>query len=271
MGAVSSNSNRREQIRRQREAEARAQRTRRFIAIAAGLIALALVGILVYALVAGPNARQTTNPAGTSTTPTTPLAAQLTPAGASTDKNAIVVAHGRPGTPTVTLYLDYQCPNCRSFEEGFGAMLADTAKAGDWTLQYKTMTFMDNNLQNTASTRAALAASCAADTEQYEAYHQQVYGHQALQEVRGSEGYSDVLLRETIPAAVGITGDALTTFRACYDGRATQDFVAQVDASAKADKVTGTPTLAVNGKKVDFNQVKPFTPDGLKAYLLANA
>lgn len=270
---VSTNANRREQLRRQKEAAARAQRTRRIVGIFAGLVALALVAILVYALVSGSNTRPSTTanaPSG-SPSPTTPLAAQITPESVNATKDALVVAQGRAGTPIVTLYLDYQCPNCRTFESQFGAMLADGAKAGDWTLQYRTMTFMDNNLQNTASTRAALAAACAADTGHYEAYHEQVYGHQALQEVRGSEGYTDEQLRVALPAAVGITGDALTTFQACYDGRATQDFVAKVDAAAHAAGVKGTPSLAVNDKPVDFKQVQPFTPDGLKAYLLANA
>ncbi len=267
---MSSSANRREQVRRQQAAAARAQRTRRIVGIFAALIALALVGILVYALLSGANSRPSTNPAAAPNSPTTPLAAQVTPERANADRTALVVAEGRPGTPTLTLYLDYQCPNCRTFEEGFGPMLAQAARAGDWTLQYKTMTFMNDNLQNTASTRAALAASCAADTEQYEAYNEQVYAHQATHEVRGSEGYSDELLRVTIPGAVGITGDALTTFQACYDGRATQDFVTAVDAKASGE-VRGTPSLAINGKVVDFNQVKPFTPDNLEAYILANA
>ena len=273
VGRVSTNANRREQLRRQKEAAARAQRTRRIVGVFAGLIAVALVGILVYALISGSNTRPTTVAAapGGTPSPTTQLAAQVTPEGTNAAKDALVVAQGREGTPTVTLYLDYQCPNCRTFEQQFGAMLADGAKAGDWTLQYRTMTFMDYNLQNTASTRAAIAASCAADTGHYEAYHEQVYAHQALKEVRGGEGYTDEQLRVALPAAVGITGDALTSFQACYDGRATQDFVAKVDAAAHAAGVKGTPTLTVNDKPVDFKQVDPFTPDGLRTYLLANA
>ena len=262
--------NRREQLRRQQEARARAQVTRRIVGIVAVLIAAALIGILVYAFVNRTPA-QVPATASASSTATTPLAAQVVPAGANAEGNALVVAEGRAGTPTLTLYLDYQCPNCKSFEETFGPMLAQSAQAGDWTLQHKTMTFMDDNIGNTASTRAALGAACAADAGHYLDYSTQVYAHQAAAEVRGAEGYSDALLRAELPAAVGITGDALTAFQACYDGRATQDFVAGVNASAGADGVRGTPTLAINGTPVDFNAVTPFTPDGLKAYILAHA
>lgn len=266
---MSTNANRREQLRRQQEATARAQRTRRLVGIFAAAVAVALVAILVYALVNRPGTPPTT--AAASPSPSAALAAQVIPEGASADGNALVVAQGRPGSPTVTLYLDYQCPNCRTFEEQFGPMLTDAAHTGDWTLQYKTMTFMERNLSNTASTRAAIGAACAADAGAYETYHEEVYSNQATREVRGGEGYPDELLRATIPAAAGITGDELTAFQACYDGRATQDFVAKVNDSAMADGVQGTPTLAVNGKPIDFNEVDPFTPDGLKAHLLANA
>ena len=268
---MSTSANRREQVRRQQEAVARAQRTRRMIGLIGGAIALLLIGVLAYVMITS-TAERTAAPVSTAgPTSVGPLAPQVIPRAANETSNALVVAKGRPGTPVLTLYLDYQCPNCRSFEEGFSGMLTQTARAGDWTLQYKTMTFMDAKLTNTASTRAAMAAACAAETDRFEAFSNLVYAHQATREVRGSEGYSDQTLRDAIPPAAGITGDALTTFRACYDGRATHDFVAAVNESARADGVTGTPTLTINGRAVDFNQVAPFTPDGLKEYVLANA
>ena len=175
---------------------------------------------------------------------------------------------GRAGTPTLTLYLDYQCPNCRIFENNFGQMLDQEAQAGTWTLQNKTMTFMDSNLNNTASTRAALAASCAATVDHYAEYHLEIYNNQETQEVRGSVGYSDELLRVTIPTKLGFTSDQLTTFQACYDGRATQDFVTTVDKGAYTDGVTGTPTLRVNGKDVNYSNVTSVA--GLKELILAS-
>ncbi|QIK71147.1 thioredoxin domain-containing protein [Propioniciclava coleopterorum] len=262
---ASNATNRRDQLRRQQEAAARQSRTTRIIGVAAGVLALVLIGVLVYAFVSQqPKGGETGGPG------TTPLAAQIVPPNANADKDGLIVAQGAAGTPTVTMYLDYQCPNCRTFELGYGQMLDDEAKAGTWTLENKTMVFMDNNLQNTASTRAALAASCAATVDHYKEYSLEVYNNQALQEVRGSDGYSDQLLRETIPAKVGIAGDQLSTFQACYDGRATQDFVAAVDKAAYADGVTGTPSMAVNGKLLNLSLLKDTSPAGLKAFILAN-
>lgn len=266
---ASNATNRRDQLRRQQEAAARqSKRTTRIIAAVAGVLALVLIGVLVYAFV-----NQPAKPAGPegSTAPATPLAAQIVPPNANADKDGMIVAKGSEGSPLVTLYLDYQCPNCRIFEQSFGKALDDEAQAGTWTLENKTMTFMDNNLKNTASTRAAVAAACAATVDHYKQYSLEVYNNQALQEVPGSEGFSDKLLRETIPATVGISGDQLTSFQACYDGRATQDFVKATDKGAYADNVSGTPSLAVNGKLVNLSMLKDSTPAGLKAFILANA
>lgn len=257
---MSSNAtNRREQLRRQQEAAARQKRVTRIVGVAAGILALVLVAVLVFVIV------NNTRP--------TPQAAQVTPSNVSAAGNALVVGPTNEGKPTVTLYLDYQCPNCKHFEDQYGEALEQGAANGDWTLQFKTLTFMDKNLQNTASNRAAVAAACSAvaSPENYAAFNRAVYANQAAQEVRGSVGYTDQLLRVTIPGQVGIAGEALTKYQACYDGRATQDFVTAVEKSAYAEQVTGTPTLAVNGKVLDLRQLTDSSPAGLRSFILGNA
>lgn len=255
---MSSNAtNRREQVRRQQEAAARQKRVTRIVGVAAGILALVLVAVLVFVFVN--NSRPT------------PQAQQVTPPNVNAASNALVVGPTNEGKPTVTLYLDYQCPNCRTFEQNYGTALEQGAANGDWTLQYKTMTFMDKNIQNTASTRAAIAAACSAVAGPYAEYNRAIYANQEAQEVRGSVGYSDQLLRVTIPGQVGIAGEALTNFQACYDGRATQDFVVAVEKGAYADGVTGTPSLAVNGKVLDLRQMSDSSPAGLRSFILGNA
>ncbi|HHU38656.1 MAG TPA: thioredoxin domain-containing protein [Propionibacterium sp.] len=262
---MSTRANRNEQARRRQEAASRQRRTQRIRAIVAGGVAVALAGGMGLAALGSLNTpRATTPPAGTPSV--APAAAPIVPQGANASGDALVVASGRDGTPTLTLYLDHQCPNCAVFEKEFGPLLADTARAGDWTLQHKTMTFMDDNLGNDSSTRAAIAAACAADHGQHGPFTDAVLARQA-----GRDGFPDAVLREEVPAQVGLRGDALAAFRACYDGRATAGFVATVNESALADGVKGTPTLAVDGTPVDLDAVDPFTPEGLKAYILANA
>lgn len=254
---MSQASSRREQLRRQQEASARAARQRRLIAVIAGLVAVVLVGVLVFALVSSNR--------GTATGP------QVIPPNANATQDAIVVAKGREGTPTVTLYADYQCGGCASFEQTYGLMLENTAKAGDWTLQTKMLTFQEDKIRNDASTRAAVAASCSDFAGVYGAYHREVFANQNPSPTVGSVGYSDQLLRETIPATVGIAGDALTSFQQCYDGRTTLDFVEKVERGAYNDGVNSTPTIAVNGKKVDLSKATNTTPAGVRQFILDNA
>ena len=253
-----SQSNRRDELRRQQEAAAARKRTNRIIGIGAAVVATILVAVFAVVLVQS-QSRQA-------------AAATVTPPNASADKDAIVLNTGKAaaGAPVVTLYLDYQCPNCKVFEDSFGPMLAQEAAAGTWTLENKTLTFMDKNLGNTASSRSAYAAACSDLTGKYGEYNQAVYANQAVQEVRGSEGYSQTLLREQIPAQLGITGEALTQFQQCVDANATKAFVDTVEKSAYADGVTGTPTIAINGKIVDLRNLTGNTPTALKDLLLAS-
>lgn len=255
---ASNATNRREQLRRQQDAAARQSRITRIVGVVAGILALVLVGVFVYVFVS-------------QSTANAPSAAQITPPNANADKNGIVIGKGAPGSPTVTMYVDYQCPHCRQFEQDYGQMLDQEAQAGTWTLQNKTMIFMDQNLQNTASSRAAMGAACAATVDRYKDYNLAVFDNQDLKETSRSVGYSDELLRKTIPAKLGITGEQLAKFQSCYDGKATRDFVTAVDKSAYADNVTNTPSLAVNGKKLDLGKVTDPSPNGLKAFILANA
>ena len=253
--------NRREQLRRQQEAAAKQRRTTRIVGVIAGVLALVLIGVFAAVLVTS----QQNKPDAT------PAMAQIVPPNANADKNGLVVGKGAEGTPTVTLYLDYQCPLCRQFEHTYGEMLQSEAAAGTWTLVNKTMTFMDSNLKNTASTRSAIAASCSATVGHYAEYGLEIYNNQETQEVRGSVGYSDELLRVTIPTKLGFTPEQLTQFQACYDGRATQDFVAAVDKGAYTDGATGTPTVMVNGKVVYSGFDPRVSVEALKAKLLASA
>ncbi|MDN5571403.1 MAG: DsbA family protein [Propionibacteriaceae bacterium] len=254
---ASSTSNRREQLRRQQEAAERQKKTNRIIGLSAGAVALVLVGVLIFVLVQNMGGNRV---------------AQVAPQG-STNSIVVNTTPAPESAPTVTIYLDYQCPNCRTFEESYGDMLASEADAGTWTLQNKTMTFMDNNLQNTASSRAAIGAACSAVVapEMYPQYNMGVYQNQSPAEVRGSEGYSDELLRDSLPAQVGITGESLTQFQSCYDNQATRDFVSTVERSAYDDGVTGTPTISVNGTVLDLRQLTDGSPAALKALILANA
>lgn len=253
---MNKSANRREQLRRQQEAEAKRKRANRVVGIGALVLALVLVGVFVGVLLQSQGSKPTA----------------VVPPNANADATAIVVNHGgtpAAGAPVVTLYLDYQCPNCKTFETLHGPWLTEASATGEIVLQNKTMIFMDQNLRNTASSRAAIAAACSDVAGVYPAYDAAVFAAQPEQELVGSEGFPEVLLRETIPAQVGLTGEPLTQFQQCVDAGATQGFVEGVDKSAYNDGVTGTPSLAVNGTVLTLTNELWGNPEALRQAVLA--
>lgn len=239
-------SNRRAQMRAQAEAEARRARTRKIVITALSVVVVAalVIGGLVWV--------QSRN---------TPAANGAVPPNATAAGNGIVVNPGTAdGKPVVELFFDYQCPGCGSLERSAGQYILGGAQQGDYQLIYRPMIFLDTNLRNDSSLRAANAAACYAEVGDYAAYHQAVFNNQPAQE---GQGYTDDLLRNQLPAQLGTSGDKLTQFQQCYDAGTYKSFAQQTNTAAARDGVTGTPTVHVNGKNLDLTTLS--APDQFPA------
>ena len=245
---------RREVLRRQQEAQAKAKRLNRIVAMAAIVVGVVLVGIFGVILA------QTWGSGGTSTA--------ATPPNATSNANGIIVNPGKgtDSSPTVELFVDYQCPVCKQFDLRHGPMIRELADSGQIKLIYRTMNFLDNNLRNDSSTRAAVAAACTDSAGVYSAYHDAIFANQPAVE---GDGYPTDLLRVTLPATVGLSGDKLTSFQQCYDTRSTLSFVKGTNEAAARDGITGTPALRINGKAIEFAAFFNIPSDQLKALILA--
>lgn len=173
---------------------------------------------------------------------------QIAPPAATGDYSAIMVNPTASATlPLLIEYFDYQCPACRNADAVFGARISDLAARGVIRLQLRAMTFLDSNLSNDSSTRAAVAAACADTVGAYSTYHRVIYANQPRKE---GTGFTDPQLRTDFATQAGITGAKLATFQKCYDARATTTFVASVDQKAKDSGVRSTPTFVFNGKSL---------------------
>jgi protein-disulfide isomerase len=235
--------NRREQLRKAEQAKANQQRMTRVIAVGAGLLVVVIVAVFAVVLISQLNKGASAAPAGD----------QITPPNALADNKGIRPYPGtaKDGVPVVELFFDYQCPICNQFESIYGTALEQLASSGQIDLHYRPMIFLDVNLNNDSSVRAAMGSACADVAGKYREYHDQIFANQPAKE---GDGYTDAVLRDTIPSLVGLTGDKLTSFQKCYDGKLTQAWVqAQDDAGAK-EGVTGTPTFKVNGKDVALKE-----------------
>ncbi|MCL2316701.1 MAG: DsbA family protein [Actinomycetia bacterium] len=277
MAKSSTAHDRRAAMRAAQEAEARRARTKRLVTVIAGGVALVLIVVAVVVLVNRHNER--VRQAEITGTPGT--ASGTTPPSATADGSAILGNPSVKDAPlTLNLYLDYQCPICRDLEMAIGTSLETLAGRGDIAMRYNILTFQDDNWGNTASTRAAIASTCADTVGSFQAYHDTIFANQPAKE---GTGYTDDQLRNTFATKAGLTGDALTRFQACYDARQTSAFVTQMDKlnwaelGAKfvdAQGRIGTPTLAANGTQVDLRKVTATMatdPDALLALLKQTA
>ena len=257
--------NNRERLRKAQAAAAKQQRMTRIIGVGAVVLVLVVIGVFVGVLVQ--------NQGKTSTA----AAGAITPPNATMDGKAVLVNPGKfkAGAPVVELFFDYQCPVCKQFETAYGKSLASLADSGEIELHYRTMTFLDNNLNNDASLRAGIAATCSDVAGKYAAFHNEIYVNQPATE---GGGYTDTMLRATIPSTVGITGDALSSFQSCYDKQATKAFVTNSDDLGTQDmlainKSVATPTMHVNGKDLPINSIAQVaqTPEALGALIKQHA
>jgi len=253
---------RREALRAQQEAQAKAARTKKLLGIALGLMAVVLAVVMIVVFVGAANSGR--NQQGT-----------WYPPNVTENKDGVVLYGGqtKADAPTVDVYLDFQCPICGVAEQRYGAAMAELAKSGDIKLVQHTLTFMDNNLKNTASSRAANAASCSDAAGKYGEMTTAIFANQEAQEVVGSVGYPDTLLRETLPAQLGITGESLTAYQQCYDGKLPVTFHEALAESSYNKGITGTPTFTRNGVKLPINaaasaNLPATTVDQFKSLLL---
>ncbi|MFJ9036847.1 DsbA family protein [Streptomyces sp. NPDC102406] len=164
------------------------------------------------------------------------------PRGASADKAGITAAEG---PVRIDLYLDYLCPECRNTERTLSPALTSLKAKGDIRLVYHPVAFLDDYSDPGGySSRAASAAACAADAGRFEEYTAALFAGQPPE--RGP-GLSQAQLIAT-GRDVGITGDS---FARCVRDAPHKPWVTYVSDVAASRKVSMTPTVMVDGARVD--------------------
>ena len=234
----------RERVAEERKAQAAAQ-ARRDMLVRGGLIGLVLLVVVGIGL------------AVILTRKTTAVTAGARPAGVQADGG---IPTGTATKPVVELYEDFQCPVCKQYEDAIGSDVRAAAANGKAKVVYHVLQFLDGNLNNDSSSRAANAAGCAQDQGVFVAFHDEVFKNQPATE---GAGYTDDQL-----IAFGKTAAVpdQTKFTACVKNQTFKDWATSVQAEGNARPVTGTPTFFVDGTKIDFSAAK--TVSDLRAIFL---
>ena len=215
-----------------RGAEARTRRRRRWIVLIA-------VGVVVAVIIGGTAllaSRDTTGQGG--------AVAATAPSGA--DGYGVVV--GEADAPkTVVIYEDFQCPVCKAFEDASTRQVARGIEDGKVRVEYRIVSFLDQASPNEYSSRAANAAAAVLDTagpDAFKKFHDTLYANQPAENTAGPD--NDQLIEWAVEAGA----DRGQVTEAINSGQFDQWVVDATDQMSK-DGVTGTPTIEIDGEKLD--------------------
>lgn len=141
---------------------------------------------------------------------------------------------------------DFQCPVCGQFEQAAGGLLADYRDDPRIQVRYRPIAFLDRASSTRYSSRAANAAACVAEAgaEEWLAFHGELFENQPPE---GTAGLSDDRLLDLAEQA-GVDKDRIEE---CVSDELYGDWVTATTAAAFEDDITGTPTVLVDGERLD--------------------
>ncbi|MBW8173158.1 DsbA family protein [Ornithinimicrobium sp. Arc0846-15] len=157
----------------------------------------------------------------------------------------------------VHIFEDFQCPFCGLLENSISEQVKEAVAADEVKMTYTFMTFLDSNLGNDSSSRAANAAVCSSDEGIMLDWHSSVF------EVQPSEGagYTDETFIQAAEEA-GLSGTELETFTSCMADGTYDDYVEDMATAATEAGVTSTPTVIVNGEVISPDDMNTLMEDG---------
>ncbi|WP_433623214.1 DsbA family protein [Nocardia sp. CA-120079] len=182
---------------------------------------------------------------------TTPAGVTATGAVRVGDSNAKVV---------VRVVADLQCPACKQFEKRNAQTLEDAAKNGAAIIEYDVISFLDRASSTQYSSRAANASYCVAgqDHSKYQGWFAAMFEQQPAE---GGSGLPDSKLVE-IAKNAGYTDPSVAQ---CITDRKYDTYLRDKTEQVLNGDVNATPTVFVNGKKLDSSQLS----NGLDAAIAA--
>ncbi|SOC88304.1 Protein-disulfide isomerase [Curtobacterium sp. 314Chir4.1] len=157
------------------------------------------------------------------------------------------------GAVAVTEYVDWACPVCKQFEAAYADQILDKVKSGDATLAIQPVSILDRSYQSSRyASRAANAAMCVANyaPDKFLDVQTQFFDNQPEE---GTKGLTNAEIAKLVKAG-GATGSNVSE---CLSSEQFKGWVTRSTSLVTSDpdlqgtQGFGTPTILVNGKKVD--------------------
>ncbi|MFG2633153.1 thioredoxin domain-containing protein [Streptomyces sp. NPDC048362] len=234
----------RERLREERERQAKRDKARRQVVVAASVVAvLAAAGGIGYAVV------QMNKPGYWEGLKDAKVTAPANTTGA---KGTTVVIGKAGAKKTLKLYEDSRCPVCAQFEQTVGATVKKDVDDGKFKIQYIGATFIDNHDNGVGSKNAlsALGAALNVGPEAFLEYKSALYSakwHPDEQTDKFKDDSYLIKVADTVPALKGNTKFQSAVRNGTYDAWA---MAMSKTFDDNKDGVAGTPSLVMNGKKL---------------------
>jgi protein-disulfide isomerase len=145
-------------------------------------------------------------------------------------------------TPTIDIWVDYQCPACRAFEVLNGGYINEIIAQKKAKVVFHPLTFI-----GAESIIAANAAACAADENKFVDMNLALFQNQASSENSG-KWQGDAML--ALGDSIGIKSDS---FKECVREGNYVKWTRNVTDASASKNVNSTPTIRINGKDLDRN------------------
>lgn len=233
----------RDRLRQERERQAKRDKAKRQIVVAASVVAvLAAAGGIGYAVV------QMNKPGYWEGLKDAKVTA---PAHTTGTKGTTVVIGKDTAKKTLKLYEDPRCPVCAQFEQTVGATVKKDLDDGKFKIQFIGATFLDrNDGEGSKNALSALGAALNVSPEAFLEYKSALYSTKYHPQEADDKFKSDDYLIEVAGSVPALKGNA--TFRnAVRNG--TYDAWAMAMSKTfddNKDGVNGTPGFVMDGKKL---------------------
>lgn len=147
---------------------------------------------------------------------------------------------GLTDVPKIDIYQDFQCPVCQQFEAVNFKYIDSLVTEKKAVVTYHPLSFL-----GTESQRAANAAACAADEDEFLSFQATMYANFPAEKNSGEWSNERII---DIGRTAGITS---SSFADCVNNGEYAGWVERVAESGRTAGVNSTPTVFVNGKEIN--------------------
>ncbi|MGW0707705.1 thioredoxin domain-containing protein [Streptomyces sp. NPDC002643] len=237
----------RERLAEEREKQKAAEKRRRALIVGASVLCVLGLAAVIGVVAANAGKDDASDASG-------PVVA---PSGANGEDSLAIPVGDAGAKSTLTVWEDFRCPACKSFEDAYRSTIHELTEAGQLKVEYHLATLIDGNMGGSGSRKAANAAACAQNEGEFAAYHDVLFENQPAET---SDDFASN--RKLLDLAKKVDGLDTAEFRGCVEDGRHNSWVVKSNEAFQKGGFSGTPSVFLNGTNIYADQ--SMTPAKLK-------